>query len=336
MGATHTLDLIALQLFDHTYRVEHRNVSIPRGFAAQRPPPFLRSAYPRIREVEQRTARRVESASSLSATSSSTVSGAGGGNAWTEWEWQLSFLDRLERARLAFGAKPDEEADGATVRDDLEARWTSRSRGGLSSGLPILTTPPVAAEEVDILREALPDAQLVCGALDAVLLDYAPYARWIVMERPLPQLCTATGDGAAKSFSSSSCCCSPSSSVPPSPCTMTKGSTTVRLPFPGVPPMPTSAGQPSGVPSRRTTFRFTSAPAPLRSEPPPPPPVRRHCTELQYQLLQRGLPADTDVRKGCFSVLPGVFSSLGLGETVGDSTDRPLLPEGETIEEFSD
>ncbi|RNF12295.1 hypothetical protein TraAM80_00443 [Trypanosoma rangeli] len=262
------LDLISLILFGKTYEVCHKDVCIPRALVAQRPPPYQPLAYPRLRDVELTRKRSRNDGWGYTENDFEQQMRRGERGLYsTELEWRQEFMRRLQLCEVSGNS------------------WRST--------------------EADIVRESLPALLNRCVALDTVLLEYAPYARCIVLDRsPLSATFRASDSGAialSKNMASAS-----KRPVKPSP----------------KPPGP-----------KKTLFSFAKTNAPLLQ--------RRPCSLLRYNVLCCGLSERPSVRVDSFFLVPrnddtGDDDDL-LDDTAADSnTPRPLLPDGEDIEEYSD
>ncbi|ESL10951.1 hypothetical protein TRSC58_01308 [Trypanosoma rangeli SC58] len=262
------LDLMSLMLFGKTYEVCHKDVCIPRALVAQRPPPYQPLAYPRLRDVESTRKRlRNDGRGYTENDFEQQMRREERGLYSTELEWRQEFMRRLQLCAVSCNS------------------WRST--------------------EADIVRESLPALLNRCAALDTVLLEYAPYAKCIVLDRsPLSATFRASDSGAiAPSRNMASASKRP---VKPSP----------------KPPGP-----------KKTLFSFAKTEAPL--------PQRRACSLLRYNVLCCGLSERPAIRAESFFLVPrnddtGDDDDL-LDDTAADSnTLQPLLPDGEDIEEYSD
>ncbi|KAG5496609.1 hypothetical protein JIQ42_03439 [Leishmania sp. Namibia] len=321
------LEVIALQLFHLTYRAVQTDVRVPTGFVAQEPPPFLRLAYPRLRDISldgmSHSLRRGERRDAAHPAAN-----------LSEREWVEQALARLEGVR----------AEGAVSSSAGYSSGRSRRRcfgadaGGGSSVLASLT-PRMQTDEVDVLREGLPDLLYRCGSTDAVLLDYYALAPYILLtvKPPLPPPPSHAGRIPASAALASLTRASAASNA-----TAQSSSLQAGLAAPSLSPSSCSASTPSAGAPRRTVFRFASsplsasAPASMGSSAHSPraEPCQHTCTPLQLAILQRGHnPATAQLRSDLF-----VLSTDGLGHGVtGSATEngaeRPLIPDGVEVED---
>ncbi|KAG5473140.1 hypothetical protein CUR178_03058 [Leishmania enriettii] len=321
------LEVIALQLFHLTYRAVQTDVRVPAGFVAQEPPPFLRLAYPRLRDI------------SLDGMSHSLRRGEGRDAADTaanlsEREWVEQALERLEGVR----------AEGSVSSSAGYSSGRSRRRssvadaGGGSSVLASLT-PRMLTDEVDVLREGLPDLLYRCGSTDAVLLDYYALAPYIVLtvKPPLPPPPSHAGRIPASAALASLARAPAASNAATQSPRLQAG-----LAAPSLSPSSCSALTPSAGAPRRTVFRFASsplsasAPASMGSSAHSPraEPCQRICTPLQLAILQRGHnPATAQLRSDLF-VLSTDGSGHGVtGSATENGEERPLIPDGVEVED---
>lgn len=293
------VNVAALTIFDREYRVHLPTPSIPRTFLSQRPPPFQRNAYPRQRDVERqsRNGRCREYGVSPMAKDAEAITHLG----WSELEWHQHFINRLEERE----------------------RSTNPEKG--SQRLPV-----ISCEEVDILREGLPSLLQCCGSVDAAVLELWPYAQYIVMQRESRRE-MSTEDSGQELPPSAAVTSFPSSdylkpSRAPGQRTTSPFSERSSQFFSQVneKPMP-SMGR-----AKRTIFTLSGAPT-------PPVPcgsenTKRPCSELRYRLLRRGMLPSAVIREAYFRLDEGA-SAVGADNFTGE---LPLLPDGDTIEEYSD
>ncbi|RNF25724.1 uncharacterized protein Tco025E_02023 [Trypanosoma conorhini] len=269
-GGVMRLDLISLMLFGKTYEVCHKEVYIPRALVAQRPPPYQPLAYPRLRDVEPARKRLRNDEGGYTEIDFEQQKRRGEQHRLysTELEWHQEFMRRLQLCPV--GGSP----------------WRST--------------------EVDIVREALPALVNRCASLDAVLLEYAPYARCIVLDRSSPSAALGVPDSGATALSSSAASLS-------------------KLPakMPSKPPGP-----------KKTLFSF--------AKPKAASPQRRPCSLIRYNVLCCGLSEKPPVRAEYFFIPPRNADAGNNDDDLLDdaATDpnapQPLLPDGEDIEEYSD
>lgn len=339
------LDVVALHAFYAAYCANHREVCPPPGFVAQEPPPFLRSAYPRLRDAgaegmmdgrwrRQRAADGADWMARGAASNGDVVTVP-----LSELEWVQQAMARLDSAA---------HGPGAASRGGQRRRRMSSTSGGAAAAAeernPDQVTQRIQAEEVDIVREGLPDALQRCGSTDAALLDYYALAPYIVLGVDPP---TAPAHLPLSTLSQA---------PPPTPAVASFGRVPASLVFSTAMRPGSAAGQPpthgartSPSPSsadtgaataapRRTVFRFASTTSAVRVEPtpPPPPPQRRVCTPLQLAILQRGCsPAKAQLRDAMF-VLGSDGTGVGPeGLVVGAAVD-PFTAHVDEIEEFED
>nr|CCC91001.1 conserved hypothetical protein [Trypanosoma congolense IL3000] len=152
-----SLDLVSLTLFGKAYVAHHKDVYIPNVFDAKRPPPYYPVAYPRVREVQQRSAFSTFRCSKAP---------------------YRKFGVELENQR--------EHGYFATEKDwriDCDRRLNAHIASG-SNHIGLVA---------DIIREGLPPLIERCGSLDSVLLEYAAYARAIILDyQPLPSFLSSS------------------------------------------------------------------------------------------------------------------------------------------------
>ncbi|KAK7194261.1 hypothetical protein NESM_000341100 [Novymonas esmeraldas] len=312
------LEVVGLHLHHLTYRVSQREVRPPPGFVAQEPPPYLRSAYPRLRDTWQSTGERRDAGDAVTSVS--------------EREWVQVAL-----ARLASVSGSGTASGGARRR-----RQGSGAGGGDAT---LLATPRIQTDEVDVLREGLPDLLYRCGSTEAVVLDDYALAPSIVLalDPPAPP-------PPRPPLPSSSSSSSPNGRV--SAYAVLAASRHAAAPARGAtaPVGIAARAEVESVAPRRTVFRFESsssstAPvscaAAVASAPMPraAPPLR-FCTPLQLAVLRRGCrDAASPLRSGVFAVATGDGSGGGAdtsGTTPGTAAERPLIPDGEDIDENFD
>ncbi|KPA83169.1 hypothetical protein ABB37_02864 [Leptomonas pyrrhocoris] len=335
------LDVIALHLFYQTYLTEQTELHAPHGFAAQEPPPFLRSAYPRIRDV-------VSFLSSAAASTPGSNTSAFGDRflpldvvGFSEQEWVQRFLIRLDSA-----------SDARSVASPLSALNTRR-RGvgtttvnGSKSRAVSASSPRLQLDEVDIVREGLPGLLHRCGCTEAVVVDYYALAPYIVLSLPPPETCAVDPPHSA--------------APPPSPA---PSSTSIKAHAEKVdakidwmgkreapPPFSTTSTTSAAATAfcspgpRRTVFKFAAKSAASDSLSTncestaaltPHKHRRSFCTLLQLRILQRGRDrATATLRDDHFSLVDEeITSSEGVMGDDGGAEERLWIPEGEDIED---
>ncbi|TPP43363.1 Rad17 cell cycle checkpoint family protein [Leishmania donovani] len=324
------LESIALQLFHLTYRAIQTEVRPPPGFVAQEPPPYLRLAYPRLRDISY-------SAMPYSMRRGEDRTEADPAAYISEREWVQQALARLESVP-AVGARGSSASYGSD--SNRRRRFDAGAGGGSSSHATL--TPRIQAEEVDVLREGLPDLLYRCGSTEAVLLDYYALAPYILLtvSPPLPlQSSHAERIPASAALASLSQACEGTNT--------TAQSRGVHI-APDAPSLPSCSPGTSTMLTtapRRTVFRFASSSLSASAPPLPVPsahsvnkrPCLRPCTPLQMAILQRGRnPATAQLRSDLF-----VLSTDGVGDrTAGAATEgsaeRPLIPPGDEIEDIDE
>ncbi|SCU67673.1 uncharacterized protein TEOVI_000679400 [Trypanosoma equiperdum] len=269
--------LISLLLFGKAYTVYHKNVYVPSVFGGKRAPPHLAFAYPRLRELQF----------------------ARGRYKFRNDELEMNEHDSERDGEKKFALFSSEEE---WRRDFLHRLELQLSNGENQIG-------PV----VDVLRETLPPLLDRCNSLDSLILEYAPYARRIVLNH-----------SSSPSESPIRTCNANVSS--PSRCI---GGTTP-------PPELKSAGALSR--PKRTLFMVGQKTTTVGHEQP-----KRRCSNLRYRALCVGLQKTPPIREEFFYLpteeeecdddAPECFSGQ---TTVRPSGGSSWLPEGEVIEEFSD
>ncbi|KAG8341168.1 hypothetical protein TRVL_08002 [Trypanosoma vivax] len=268
------LDLMSLYIFGKAYFVYHKNVYVPKTFDAKRPPPYYSFPFPRVREVQPKEGWL-----------RSGIKSRG--------EYVTHFQDwGGDHTHDLF---PTEQG----WRDDFKQRL-----------LGVSGKTPEFGSYMDIVRECLPALIDRCGPLDAVLLEYLPYARYIVLDHA-PPTCTA-----------SSC---PHTSTDKK---FLEGSNT-SCTWARVNPIATK--KTSG--PTRTWF---SVPTPTA-----PPTQKRPCSQLQHDVLCLGLPGKLPLREEMFFLADAgeLFYNTAaehVHEASGHQSIIPLSLSAEDIEDFSD
>lgn len=324
------VESIALQLCHLTYRAIQTEVRPPPGFVAQEPPPYLRLAYPRLRDICH------------GAMSYSMRRGEGGAEAdsaayLSEREWVQLALARLESVP-AVSAR----GSSASYRSDSNRRHRFDAGAGGGSSSHATLTPRIQTDEVDVLREGLPDLLYRCGSTEAVLLDYYALAPYILLTvNPLlpPKSAHAERVPASAALASLSRACEGANTTAQSP--------GMRI-APDAPSLPSSSPGTSTAPTatpRRTVFRFASsslsASAPAMVAPSTHSvhtrPCLRPCTPLQVAILQRGRnPATAQLRSDLFVLSTDGFGDRAAGAATESGAERPLIPHGDEIEDIDE
>ncbi|GET90752.1 hypothetical protein, conserved [Leishmania tarentolae] len=313
LGSTgRLLESIALYLFHHTYRAVQTEVRPPPGFVAQEPPPYLRLAYPRLRDISHGATsylmRRVEGRAEEDPVAS-----------LSEREWVQQALLRLKS--VPAGSASISPASCGT--DNNQRRRFDTGTGGHASAHALLT-PRIQTDEVDILREGLPDLLYRCGSTEAVLLDYYALAPYIVLTVNPPLLSQACNEASTTAQSSGLHVAPNGPSLPPS--SADTSTTPVTAP-------------------RRTVFRFASASlsasAPGVAEPSAHAvhtrPCLRPCTPLQLAILQRGRnPSTAQLRSDLFVLSTDGVDDRVTGAAMERAVERPLIPHGDEIEDIDE
>ncbi|KAF8286148.1 hypothetical protein TcBrA4_0029510 [Trypanosoma cruzi] len=264
------LDLMALVLFGKTYEVCHKDVCIPAALVAQRPPPYQPMAYPRLRDVEPTRKRFRNDGGGYIEDEFGRKRGRGEEHKvdFTEQEWRQEFLRRIEPRAMGGGS------------------WQGA--------------------DADILRETLPALVNRCASLETVLLEYAPYARCIVLDWSPPTASRGVLDGNATALSSN------------------VESFKKR-------PVETSFKPPG---PKKTLFSFAERRAPSLQ--------KRPCLLLRYKILCCGLVERPPVRAEHFFIVKRHDDNGDDGDDLLDdaasdpNAPLPLLPDGEDIEEYDD
>ncbi|KPI90376.1 hypothetical protein ABL78_0452 [Leptomonas seymouri] len=333
------LDVIALQVFHHTYLAKQTELHAPLGFAAQEPPPFLRSAYPRIRDVAGLFSCALSTSGSPSSAHGDWALPLDMGG-FSEQEWTQRFLMRLDSGS-AFGFAASSSAFNSRRRG---RSTSSRSSGGI--GAASASSPRLQIDEVDILREGLPDLLHRCGCTESAVLDCYALAPYIVLNTPPPA-------SFATSLNSSTCASPPAHLATPTKAHNQKGDARVNFTVKQEPSPPffkasatLNCGAPSFTGPRRTVFKFAALAEPSNSAcvhsaatTSPPNPLhgdrRSLCTLLQLKILQRGRDSATaTLRKDRFTLvdMESTATAGAMGEEEGVE-DRLWIPEGEDIED---
>ncbi|CAG9578375.1 conserved hypothetical protein [Leishmania major strain Friedlin] len=323
------LEFIALQLFHLTYRAIQTEVRPPPGFVAQEPPPYLRLAYPRLRDISY-------SAMSYSMRRGEDRTEADPAAYLSEREWVQQALARLESV-------PAVSARGSSASYGSDSNRRRRFDAGAGGGSSHATlTPRIQTDEVDVLREGLPDLLYRCGSTEAVLLDYYALAPYILLTvtPPLPlQPSHAERVPASAALASRSQACEEANT--------TAQSRGVHI-APDAPSLPSCSPGASTTPTtapRRTVFRFTSSPlsalVPAMASPSahsvPTRPCLRPCTPLQVAILQRGRnPATAQLRSDLFVLSTDGVGDRTAGAATESSAERPLIPHGDEIEDIDE
>ncbi|CAC9513474.1 conserved hypothetical protein [Leishmania infantum JPCM5] len=324
------LESIALQLFHLTYRAIQTEVRPPPGFVAQEPPPYLRLAYPRLRDISY-------SAMPYSMRRGEDRTEADPAAYISEREWVQQALARLESVP-AVGARGPSASYGSD--SNRRRRFDAGAGGGSSSHATL--TPRIQAEEVDVLREGLPDLLYRCGSTEAVLLDYYALAPYILLtvSPPLPlQSSHAERIPASAALASLSQACEGTNT--------TAQSRGVHI-APDAPSLPSCSPGTSTMLTtapRRTVFRFASSSLSASAPPLPVPsahsvhkrPCLRPCTPLQMAILQRGRnPATAQLRSDLFVLSTDGVGDRTAGAATESSAERPLIPPGDEIEDIDE
>ncbi|KAG5498654.1 hypothetical protein JKF63_02940 [Porcisia hertigi] len=310
------LDVLALYLFHGTYRAFQTEVRPPSGFVPQEPPPYLPLAYPRFRDTSYNRAPY----------SMQTREGRTETNPVTnldEREWVQQALARLQSV-AAVGSGSSSERQHR-IWNNRRRRFDPDAAGG--SSLLASSTPRIQKDEVDVLREGLPDLPYRCGSTEAVLLDYYAMAPYILLtvDPQQPQWPSCGGGISAADASAS--------------LSKAAGATHAISQSSGT--QPSLAATPATAP-RRTIFRFGSTsppslvPAVMKSCPQSAPtrPRRRTCTPLQLAILQRGRdPATAQLRNDLFVLLQDGFGDGTTADDKGNSVEHPLIPDEDDIED---
>lgn len=300
------LDVIALQIHHLTYLARQTEVHAPPGFSAQEPPPFLRSAYPRVRDAVSVAAAAAAATApssgsggcSTSLTSSNATTVPVLFNGFSEQEWTRRFLMRLDSASAA---------------------------GVVAAGAATTPSPRMQIDEVDILREGLPDLLYRCGSTESAVVDYYALAPYAVLHLNLPPVRYTDGPTATVKRQKDETACLFAKQEPLQPFL----SPTVKA---------DSTASPAG--PRRTVFKFAAASSVSSALSPPPPPLPRKdrralCTWLQLKIMQRGRDsAVATLREDRFALVAAenIATEGAMGED-GDVEERPWIPEGEDIED---
>ncbi|KAG5472372.1 hypothetical protein LSCM1_03771 [Leishmania martiniquensis] len=322
------LEVIALQLLHLTYRAIQTDVRPPPGFVAQEPPPFLRSAYPRLRDVSSdgvpyamRRGERGDAADPVANLS--------------EREWVEQALARLERARAESAA-----GSSSSCRSGRNRRRCFDTGTGSGASSLEMSTPRIQTDEMDILREGLPDLLYRCGSTEAVLLDYYALAPYILLtlNPPLPppppsHAGLIPASVAWASLARASAASTATAQIPSLKAPLTAPSASLFS--------PTACTTPAAAP-RRTVFRLASSSSPAsapalmgpsahseRSEP-----CQRTCTPLQLAILQRGRnPATAQLRSRLFVLPMANFGHGATGSATESGAERPLIPDGDDVDD---
>ncbi|KAI5689741.1 hypothetical protein MNV84_05907 [Leishmania braziliensis] len=322
------LESIALQLFHLTYRAIQTEVRPPPGFVAQEPPPYFRQAYPRLRDISHgwisssmhRGERRTE------ADSTANIS---------EREWVLQALARLESVPTVSAG-----SSLANYGSSSNRRLRFHNDAGCCSSSLASITPRIQTDEMDVMREGLPDLLYRCGSTEAVLLDYyalAPYILLTVNPPPAPQSLQAGCISASAALASLSRTCGAANATAQSPDVQIAPAAPFLLP-----PSPDAPTTPAMAP-RRTVFRFASsslsasAPGMMApsAHPVPPAPHLRTCTPLQLAILQRGRnPAMAQLRSDLFVLSANDVCDRTAGASTESDAALPLIPDGDDIEDM--
>lgn len=315
------LDVIALQTFHRRYLVEQTAVQAPPGFTPQEPPPFLRSAYPRVRDVGSTTNATGPYVTQRGEAVLESLAGV------SEHEWMEQFLLRLDSAANGSGAITSFSSSGRR-RMPLAASVVS-SDAIFSQPASGVTSPSIRLDEVDILREGLPDLLYRCGRTESVVMDHYALAPYIVLNLP------ASSQPSAAAVASQ-----PSPTVTPAGISSAASGDSAD-----------AGGAPFSVARpRRTVFKFAAL------TPPPPPPTqphsqpaslslgeshaarlsaRRPCTSLQLKILQRGRDSAAATLRGDYFMLVATenIAEEGSMSEKGGVEERPWMPEGDDIED---
>jgi hypothetical protein len=310
------LDVMALQVFHRTYLARQTEVHPPPGFAAQEPPPFLRSAYPRVRDVV-----------SVSAVSPSYHKAYSqleeGSSGFSEQEWTQRFLMRLESASAVSVVASCNSASNSRRRGVSFTSGDNSSNSTVLAAVSCSSSPRIQADEVDILRECLPDLLLRCGCTESVVMDYYGLAPYVVLHVDPPPIPDSTVAAEASGKEKATTAVTQESFQP-----------SFSSPHPA---MPRSVVVPAA--PRRTVFKFTAtATTPLpQSSPPHVASGERRCvcTLMQLKILQRGRDSTiAPLREDRFALVAAEnITSEGVLADNGAVEERPWIPEGEDIED---
>ncbi|ORC90920.1 uncharacterized protein TM35_000073440 [Trypanosoma theileri] len=303
------MDLLSLVLFTTSYVVYHKEVHTPHSFIAQRPPPYHPSAYPRLRELTRQVRKRLR-------------------NTWNDYYCYYDNSVDHTNYYDVFSKNKIGDSEGILAPELLSTEQSWRQDFLRRLQLHASDGSKLSGMEVDIIRESLPSLMNGCSALDTVLLEYLPYARHIVLDRPLRVIKkekVMTSNTSSSSFVS----------TPTTTTITTTANTSISLPTKGF--VKKTTFDMTG--PKRTLFSFSKTEKREK-------PVKRICSLLRYNILCCGLPEKPPVRGDYFILATDneddeydqVDDSRAGSANVNafPNASPSMLPDGEDIEEYSD